>query len=148
MKRGSLISAAVRSETGTDFDRSPAAKERLPIPVMKCRPASAERDTARHRTVSAAFVSERVTVNVLPLPSMVKVDACAEKVAPIATVASSAASVLRKAKVFITAPFADCRTEVSLSSFGGIFTLAPSRVAPLVLTGEAAIWTAIGPIRA
>ena len=49
-------------------------------------------------------MSERVTVNVLPLPSMVKVDACAEKVAPIATVESSAASVLRKAKVFLEDP--------------------------------------------
>ena len=98
MKRGSLISAAVYSVTETDFYCSPAAKSSLPMLPMKCRPASAERDTARQRTVSAAFVSERVTVNVAPEVegATVNVEARAGRVALAATAAIAATKMVRR----------------------------------------------------
>ena len=94
------------------FDVSPAANVRRTGSAAKCAPANAERDTARAYTVSAAFVPapERVTVTVVVEPlvdcATPNVEARAEKVAPIAPVASSAASVLRKAEIFMVTPSA------------------------------------------
>jgi hypothetical protein len=85
--------------TATDFARSPAAKSSLPMLPMKCRPASAERDTARQRTVSAAFVSERVTVNVVVEPevdgSTVNVEARAGRHKATPAMAAVAAKMVR-----------------------------------------------------